>query len=162
MEWLTFMCFGYTADAGVVIKEGGVVVPSEQQGLSNNRTCSLAISWEALGKNYAREQSGQTDFSCRLWSAVWAPQLNVSFIWDGITSIGKLTPILNYLWSFCLTTWFKSFCVLRLPYALAVDSRVYSPLWSYYLWCTWGFMFLLSLFQIKIANFINLSLWGVF
>lgn len=70
MEWVTSVCFGYVAGAGLVIKEGGVVAPPEQQGtgFQNNCTCSLAISWEALGKNDAREQSGQTDFSCRLWS----------------------------------------------------------------------------------------------
>lgn len=69
MEWVTFVCTGYVADAGLVIKEEGGVVPSEQQGTSfqNNSTCSLAVSWEALGKNDAREQSGQTDFSCTLW-----------------------------------------------------------------------------------------------
>lgn len=40
------------ADAGLVIKEGDVVVPSEQQGtgFQNNCTHSLAVSWEPLGE----------------------------------------------------------------------------------------------------------------
>lgn len=47
-----------------VIKKGDVMVPSEQQrtGFKNNCTSSLAVSWEAMGKNDARKQSGQADF----------------------------------------------------------------------------------------------------
>lgn len=50
--WVTFMCFDYMADIGLVMKEGGVVVPSEQQGtgFQNNGMCSLAMSWEVLGQ----------------------------------------------------------------------------------------------------------------
>lgn len=58
------MCFGYMADASLVIKKGGVVVPSEQQGTTfqNNCTCSLHKSLEAPVKNDARDHPGRQIF----------------------------------------------------------------------------------------------------
>lgn len=65
------------ADVGLVIKEGGVVVPSEQQG-----TCSLPKSLEAPEKNDSRDHLGRQIFPAGsgLCVAVWAPHLNVSLI----------------------------------------------------------------------------------
>lgn len=58
------MCFGYMADANLVIKKGRVVVPSEQQGTTfqNNCTCSLHKSLEARVKNDARDHPGRQIF----------------------------------------------------------------------------------------------------
>lgn len=72
------------ADVGLVIKEGGVVVPSEQQGAAfqNNCTHSLPKSLEAPEKNGARDHPGRQFFPAGsgLYIAVWAPHLNVSLI----------------------------------------------------------------------------------
>lgn len=64
MKWVAFMCFGYMADIGLVIKKGGVVVPSEQQGTTfqSNCICSLYKSWEAPVKNDARDHLGRQIF----------------------------------------------------------------------------------------------------
>ena len=84
MEWLTSMCFGYVVDAGLVIKEGGVVVPSEQQGTGFQSNCTSSLYLGRLWgkKNDAGGSVGRQIFlgDCGLSTAVWAPQLNVSLI----------------------------------------------------------------------------------
>lgn len=63
MRWVTFVSFGYMADVGLIIKEGGVVVP-QQQGtpFQNNCTHSLPKSLEASEKNDARDHLGRQIF----------------------------------------------------------------------------------------------------
>lgn len=64
MRWVTSVSFGYEADVGLVIKEGGVVVPSEQQGTAFQNVCthSLPKSLEAPEKNDARDHPGRQIF----------------------------------------------------------------------------------------------------
>lgn len=59
-----FLKFGYMAGIGLVIKEGDVVAPSQQQGsaFQNSCICSLPKSVEAPEKNHARDHPGRQIF----------------------------------------------------------------------------------------------------
>lgn len=64
MGWVTLVSFGYMAGVGLVIKEGGVVAPSEQQGTAfqSNCTRSLPKALETSEENDARDHQGRQIF----------------------------------------------------------------------------------------------------